>query len=498
MKNFRLLFTILFSLAAFGSSLAQRVSIVHTNDTHSIVDPYFENDRGGAMRRMAVIDSIRHAVPDVILVDAGDAVQGSLYFTVGRGDAESKIMNYMDYDIQILGNHEFDNGMDALACYIDNIDADLLATNYDFSQTPLANKFHPYSVKTVAGKRIGFFAINVLPDGLIKTQKIAGVRYLDPIDAANSMAWYLRNVEYVDKVIAVTHIGYSDDLNLIRSTRGIDAVIGGHSHTTVPSSDRNKWHAANLDGDSVVIVQTGRYGANIGELTLDFDADTIGYKLIPINSRLDSFSDDELAEIIAPFKHMVDSISSIKVGTASASFDQSPAMANWMADFVLRDSRRLDAAGADIAIINTGGIRSSFPKGTISKGNIIQCFPFDNYEVILEVPGHVLMSMLPPIINTGGVGLSTNVSATLHLSAPDANRFTINGKAIDPDHIYRVATIDYVADGNDGFTPLQDCVRVASDNQILNDAMINAFTNGFLKGKRQRPDTVNRISILPE
>ncbi|MDE6384383.1 MAG: bifunctional metallophosphatase/5'-nucleotidase [Paramuribaculum sp.] len=491
MRNFRLLPLIL--LCAGYSATAQKVTILHTNDTHSIIDPYYETKLGGAMRRMALIDSVRRADPNVLLVDAGDAVQGSLYFSEFKGRAERAVMNHLDYDIQILGNHEFDNGMDTLAAYLDGINATYLSTNYDFSDTPLASRFEPYTIKNVGGKRIGFFAVNVLPDGLIDPQKIAGVKYLDPVEAANAMSWYLRNVEHVDKVVALTHIGYTQDVDLARNTRGIDLVIGGHSHTTVAPSDSAKWQIPDLDGNVVAVVQTGKYGANLGEVVIDFDADDITYRLIPVDHRLDSYGDKELAAILAPYKHVVDSINAIPVGRSSAAFSQNPDMLNWMADFVLRDAERLGAGKPDLSMVNVGGIRTNFPKGTISMGVVMQAFPFDNYEVVLDVPGDALIATLTNLVAKGGNGVSRNVEVVFDGDTRDVVSITLNGRSIDPDKTYRVATINYLAQGNDGFDPLKDCRVIAADNQYLYDAMLNAFDSGFLKKKVQRPDSKARM-----
>lgn len=493
MRNFRQLPLIL--LCAASSAMAQKVTILHTNDTHSNIDPYYETNLGGAMRRMAVIDSVRRADPNVLLIDAGDAVQGSLYFSEFKGRAERAVMNHMDYDIQILGNHEFDNGMDTLAAYLDGINATCLSTNYDFSDTPLADRFEAYTIKDIEGKRIGFFSVNVQPKGLIDPQKIVGVKYLDPVEAVNAMSWYLRNVEHVDKVVAITHIGYTNDVDFARNTRGIDLIIGGHSHTTVDPSDRSEWLIPDLDGDTVAVVQTGKYGANLGEVVIDFDTDGISYRLIPLNGRLDCYNDPELAAIIAPYKHVVDSINAIPVGRSSAAFSQNPEMLNWMADFVMRDAERLGAGKPDLSMVNVGGIRTNFPKGTISMGNVMQAFPFDNYEVVLEIPGDVLIATLTDLAAKGGNGVSHNVEVVFDNDTRDVISITLNGRSIDPAKTYLLATINYLAQGNDGFDRLQGCKVIAADNQRLDDAMLNAFASGFLKKKVQRPD--NKVRMHP-
>ena len=144
---------------AAGVMIAQasdnRLVILHTNDTHSIIDPYYENDLGGVARRKALIDSVRSVEPNVLLVDAGDVLQGSLYFTLFGGEVEQNVMNRLGYDIQILGNHEFDNGMEALKKYLSGLKADRITSNYDLAATDLKDLFSPYTTRTVAGKKIG-------------------------------------------------------------------------------------------------------------------------------------------------------------------------------------------------------------------------------------------------------------------------------------------------------------------------------------------------------
>lgn len=481
-----------------GETHAQRVAILHTNDTHSIIDPYHENDLGGVVRRKALIDSVRRAEPNVLLVDAGDVVQGSLYFTLFGGEVEQKMMNLLGYDIQILGNHEFDNGMDALKHYLSGLNAELLATNYDLSATPVDSLFHPYSIRRFGDKKIGFFAINIEPKGLIDSVKSEGVQYLDAVEAANAMAWYLRNVEHVDRVVAISHIGYDyadrlGDVQLAMQTRGIDAVIGGHSHTTIHPERTNTWLIDNLDGKPVAVVQTGKYGANVGELILDLDNGSIDYRLLAVDNRHDAAADAEMAAILAPYKAPVDSILGIRLGRTSDAFDRRPALMNWMADFVKRDAQRLTKKKIDLALVNVGGIRSSFPKGDITQGLIMQTFPFDNYEVVLEISGQHLLETFNSIAATGGNGVSAGVEAVIDPEARNCSSVTINGKPIDPNRTYYVATINYLAAGNDGMDPLRYGTVIAQSPNYLYDDMINAFKHGFLKNRVQKPDLTNRM-----
>ena len=504
--NLRKTFIAVAAVAAYALSIpayasdSDRLVILHTNDTHSIIDPYYRDNLGGVLRRKALIDSVRSVEPNVLLVDAGDVLQGSLYFTLFEGKVEQMVMNGLGYDVQILGNHEFDNGMEKLANYLKGLNADLIATNYDLSHTDIDRYFKPYTIKEVDGKRIGFLAININPEGLIASAKCTGVEYLDAVKAANAMAWYLRHVEHCDYVIAVSHIGYDEkgkisDAMLARNTEGIDVIIGGHSHTLVNPDAANPLPSrfVNLAGDTVLVAQTGRYGANLGEITLDLNSGKADSKIITVTDRLDSNADPELAKLIGPYKHKVDSVYAIKVGTAETPFECRPELMNWMADFVLDDSRRLTKKKIDMAIVNVGGIRSPFPAGDITKGMIMQAFPFDNYEVVLEISGADLAATLDSLAANGGNGVSRNVRADMDVPGRRCVKATVNGRPIDPSRTYYVATINYLAQGNDGMGPLKRGHIVAQSKNFLYDDMINAFEKGFLKKKKQRPDSTVRM-----
>ena len=324
--------------AALFPADAQTLTIVHTNDTHSQIDPTaMPENLGGVARRKVLIDSIRAVAPNVMVVDAGDAVQGSMFFTLFGGEVEQTLLNELGYDIQILGNHEFDNGMEALARNYKEARPTLLSTNYDFRDTPLNGLFRPYIMKEVDGKKVAFMALNINPDGLIDEANWKGLRYLDTMEAANAMAWYLKNVEHADMVVAVTHIGYDEtsganDRDVASGSRDIDVIIGGHSHTTIiPGSPESK--AVNLDGDTVLIAQTGRKGLMLGEITLDLGNHKAASRLIPVTSRLDARTDGTVERIVVPYRHKVDSISAIHIGKVSVDFPQeSQRLLNWLSD----------------------------------------------------------------------------------------------------------------------------------------------------------------------
>ena len=237
---------------AIKTPIQTHLVILHTNDTHSSIDPDLR-DNGGIARRKVIIDSVRAEHANVMLVDAGDAVQGSLYFTIFGGEVERTLMNEMGYDIRILGNHEFDRGMDGLAKEWSQVNGTRLSTNYDLSGTALEDLFVPTVIKEVSGHKIGFIGLNLNPTGIIAEENCTGVKYLDALEKANEAATQLRK-DGAEMVIAVSHLGYDvtqgvSDTDIAKGSKDIDIIIGGHSHTAIDPSDpaSPQWRIANLE-----------------------------------------------------------------------------------------------------------------------------------------------------------------------------------------------------------------------------------------------------------
>lgn len=481
--SLRYLAGVLITLAVGAvSTFARELVILHTNDTHSAIDPDDKDGLGGIARRKVVIDSVRAAEDNVILVDAGDIVQGTLYFNLFGGKVENKLMDALGYDIRILGNHEFDNGVDSLASVIKNAKSEFLATNYELSHSALADRFKKYTIREVDGKRIGFIAINLEPKGMISEGNYDGVEYLDAIEAANAAAWWLKNIEKCDAVIAVTHIGYDPsmppgDMALARSSSNIDVIIGGHTHDLIdPTNDRYKWRVPNRMGNDVLVTQVGKSGKNIGKITFNLDDNTTDYSLIRIDERLDSRVDREIIDLIKPYRQGVDSLMLHHVGrTAKELVQGSPALINFATDIVLERGREL-ADNVDFAILNKGGIRRGLPKGTITEGQIITMLPFNNRVRVIDILGKDLLPAFEQMARVGGNGVSEGVEAAFAIddSSGEAKLISveIDGKPLDPNKTYRVATIDYMANGGDYMPTLAHHTQVAESRSVLYNDML--------------------------
>lgn len=481
--------------ADFTASAGERLVILHTNDTHSQIDPVGSNGLGGVLRRKAAIDSVRQAEKNVLLVDAGDAVQGSLFFYLYGGEVEQKVMNALGVELGILGNHEFDNGIDSLATILKMGNYQKLATNYFLEDSPLKGMFDPYTVKTYGGKRIGFMGLNLDPDGMISDGNARGVVYSDVIPSANLTAKYLKDIEKVDAVVAITHIGYNPenppgDSLLAVSSKDIDIIIGGHSHTLIdpstPTGARQS-RMKNLDGEEVLVVQTGKSGSYLGKIEIDLDSLGLnghkGYELIPLDSRFDSKKDPELAALIEEYRPGVDSLMHKPVGfTREALPKSSIKELNYMADFLFDRGTEL-ADGIDFAIINKGGLRTDLPKGPISKGDILNLLPFRNKIVVIDVKGSDLLPAFDAMSRTMGNGVSRQVYAEYDTTTFKATKVLVDRKPIDPNKTYRVATIDYLAKGGDYLKTLRNGTLVAESPDWVYDDIIAYITRG--KGRNK-------------
>lgn len=477
------------AVSAFAA-VADKLIILHTNDTHSNIDSA-EDGTGGILPRKAIIDSVRKAEKNVILVDAGDMVQGTLYFNNFRGDVEYPLFNMMDYDIRILGNHEFDNGLEELAAHWKNVKGARLSANYDFSETPAKGIFEPYVIKKVAGKKVGFIGINVDPESLIVAENYAGMKYEDAVKTANKYAAFLKQDKKCDLVVAVTHIGYTTDVDketdvdLAKSSRDIDIIIGGHSHTFVDPShpEKNPHRILNADGREVIVAQTGKYGKNVGYISVDLDQltpENMEYRYIPVTDRFpDTVYDKKMKEFLAPYKHKVDSVNNNIIAFSLMDMnnnDRNGAYANWAADFIktytsevadsLRSSGR-DIPTIDFAITNCGGIRQPLNKGEVTEGKMLATFPFANYAQIIRIKGADVIEALQAAANKGGEAISSELRVVAGQDGK-IQKVVFNGRELDPEKCYTVGTIDYVANGNDGLVTMANNETLWLDSQQLN------------------------------
>lgn len=246
------------------------LTIVHFNDTHSHFEPVQVDDStllGGVVERAAFIDSVRKAdgAENVLLLHAGDFSQGSSYFTILGGDLEIDVINAMGYDAVALGNHEFDNGIEDLARRVSACKSPVVCANYDFSPFELGKYIKPYVIVEKAGMKIGIIGLLTDLSSVVDRDVADRLPYLDPVEQVNKYASKLRDADGCDFIIGLTHIGFEGeetvmDCELVSKTRGVDLIVGGHSHTFMDELH----YENNLDGIPVPVIQDGCWGLNAG------------------------------------------------------------------------------------------------------------------------------------------------------------------------------------------------------------------------------------------
>src|ERR1044072_3916935 len=257
------------------SAAATVITILHTNDTHSQIDPLPANDKnagkGGVARRATLVKWIRKENPNTLLLDAGDVLQGTPYFNFYKGEVEYKAMSAIGYDVGTLGNHEFDNGVAALAAALKFANFDIVSTNYDVKGTVLEGKVKRYVVKTVGGIRIGLFGLGISPTALITAENFKGVTYMDPVVAARDMVKKLRDEERCALVVGMSHLGYYEDGKrgdslVAAQVDGIDFIASGHTHTFM----KEPVMQAQPCGAKTMIFQVGKSGIHLGRVDFTF------------------------------------------------------------------------------------------------------------------------------------------------------------------------------------------------------------------------------------
>lgn len=489
-----------------SDALAEKLVILTTNDTHSQIDPTADN-RGGILRRKVIVDSVRGAEKNVLLIDAGDAVQGTLYFTLFKGKVEFAMLDSLKYDAYILGNHEFDNGMSIIADFYRNMKTERLSANYELKGTPLDGLFKPYVIKEYAGKRIGIMGINLLPKGMIADEKCEGVVYKNSSEIANATAAYLKNVEKADFVIMISHVGYRggnaenpSDVQIVGASKDIDLVIGGHSHTTIdPSNPKSvPCYVKNAAGREVLVTQTGAQGRNVGYITLDLDAMKLNdYKLIKVDKRYDDRANyPELAAFLAPYREKVDSLMNCPLTHSARALEKyEPAMYNFVGDAAYNMASELSGMDLDLAIMNGGGIRQPMPKGVVTEGLIRSMFPFENKVVVLKMTGQQLLDAFTVMAGRGGDPVSNQVR--VYYTKMDGGvkvvKATVNGKKLNPNATYIVGTIDYLANGGDYMVPMTKCPQIFVDNENFGDRMLAYLSAEKAKGVKIAPSGEHRM-----
>lgn len=264
---------------------SKHITILHTNDTHSHIDPMGaddiqSHDMGGVAKRATLIDKIRQENPNTLLFDAGDIFQGTPYFNYYGGELEIKLMSMLGYDAATMGNHDFDNGVDGFYAQLHHAKFPFICSNYDFSNTVLEGQTQSYKVFEKSEVRVGVYGLGIELEGLVDKAMSKETKWLDPVGISQDMETKLKEELKCDIVVCISHLGYKygkeegedkiSDLKIAGQTKYTDLIIGGHTHTFLKRPDVVK----NKEGRDILVNQVGCYGINLGRIDFYLDSKT--------------------------------------------------------------------------------------------------------------------------------------------------------------------------------------------------------------------------------
>lgn len=478
------------------------ITILHTNDMHAHLEPFTQRGRemGGYARQATLINRFRATDPNPLLLCAGDTFQGTLYFNVYEGLADFAYMNYVGFQAMAAGNHEFDRGPALLARVAGLARFPLLAANLDTSaNAELALLIKPSAILDVGGERIG--VVGAVPPDLTSISSPGPTIRVTDLLASLQGAVDALTAAGVNKVILLSHVGYKADLDLAGKLKGVDVIVGGHSHTllgTVPGLPQPAGEYPTVrqdpDGNSVLIVQAWEWGKVLGRIKVHFDdagrvARWDDAAPIPVDSSVEE--DPTVKAMVAAFARPLAALrdqvvahtpKGIATTRGTARHAENP-MANVIADAMLAATAK---AGSAAAFVNAGGVRAGFEAGPVTYGQAVAVQPFNNTLVQLELTGGELKSILEEALGDwpeSGAGLlcpSRGTSYVIDLDKPVGARVVslmVGGEPAQDGRSYRVTLPSFVGAGGDNH-PLARLARgYRYDTGILD---IDAFVE-FLK-----------------
>ena len=485
---------------------AHRLTIIHMNDFHSrheAVDgsalackPGGKPDCfGGAARLASAIAAERRAAEAagrvVLQVDAGDQFQGSLFYTAWRGEAELAVMHLLGTEVMTAGNHEFDNGPENLARFVRAAKFPVLSANTDATAEPaLAGLLKPHVMLQKGTVKIGIVGLTTLetPTG---SSPGPNLRFTPPAAALAKSAAALR-ADGAQLVIALSHLGVEEDRALAGHIAGVDVFVGGHSHTLLSDSEAGAAGPAHgaIDGPAgrAVVVQAACFGRYLGRLDVDLDADfkIVAYGGDTRHIGLDLPEEPRVAAVVASYAAQLDLVRRRKVGEAPAPVTNDGcrvgecALGNFIAEALLATVR-----GADLAIINGGGMRTGLPGGDITIGDVLTMLPFSNTVATLKLRGIDLLAALANGVARAGSGAFPQIAgAKLVWNKDSKTLISVTLRQADgsfvpvqPDRVYLVVTNNFMRAGGDGYIMFRDqAIDPYDAGPLLNDAVVDAIT----------------------
>ena len=475
------------ALTAGAAAADFSLNIIHINDLHSRIEPINRFDStcnaednaegkcfGGYARVVTKINELRSelAGENVIVLDAGDQYQGSLMYTTYKGDVEAEFAELVGFDAMAVGNHEFDDGDEGLAKLADNVSFPVISGNIDVSQSNiLAGKVDNHTVLDVNGTKVGI--ISALAVDTVETSSPSdAVVFTDEIESLQADVAALE-AEGVDIIIALTHVGLSKDMEIAGAVEGLDAVVGGHSHTKMSNTEEGALAYPQMVGN-VPVVQAYAYSKYVGHLKLEFDDAGVVTSASGDTIILDaSVAEDEavvarVAELAGPIEEMktrvVAEAAEAIEGDRSVCRAMECPMGNLVADAMLA---RVKDQGVQIAIQNGGGLRASIDAGEVTMGEVLTVLPFQNTLSTFEVTGATIIEALENGVGQVEEGAGrfpqvAGMSFTVDLSMEPGKRVSdvmVGGSPIDLAKVYGVVSNNYVRNGGDGYSMFEDAAN---------------------------------------
>ncbi|MBY5335151.1 LysM peptidoglycan-binding domain-containing protein [Rhizobium leguminosarum] len=488
--SFGLLTASMLALSTGAAFADYELNILHINDFHSRIESINKFDStcsaeeegkkecfGGAARLKTAIDQRRQALSgkNVLLLNAGDNFQGSLFYTTYKGAAEAEFLNLMKFDAMTVGNHEFDDSEDGLATFLDKVQFPVVTANVKATAaSKLGDRIKPSLVLDVAGQKIGIVGA-VTNDTPELSSPGPNVTIVDDVQSITAAVQDLKG-QGVNKVIALTHVGYPRDLALIAKIPDVDVVVGGHSHSLLSNTDPKAegpypTMVDNPGGYKVPVVQAASYSKYLGDLVVNFDDSGVVKDAKGDPILIDStFTPDpavlaRVAELAKPIeelrKKVIGSSESPIEGDRKVCRVKECSMGNLVADAMLDRTRN---QGVTIAVQNGGGLRASIDGGEVTQGEVITVLPFQNTLATFETTGADVVKALENGVSQidQGAGRFPQVAGlkfSFDQSKPVGSRVGDvqvkegdNFAPIDPAKTYKVATNNFMRAGGDGYS----------------------------------------------
>ena len=484
------------------------VTIIHSNDTHSQIDPDVRTERGGVVERAAMLEYFRSQTPELMYLDAGDMVQGSPYFNIFKGELEFLCMDQQQLIATTFGNHEFDNGLNSLDSLFAKSHFQLISSNYHCENTVMAKHVKPHLILNNNGVKVGITGVTCNPEGLIFSRYWDGITYENPVTAVNREAKILRE-EGCDLVVVLSHVGYipqdsSMDVEIAQKSQDIDIIIGAHSHINIEDG----LYVSNQNGQPVLITQTGGKANPMGYLAITmkrgssyenckYSIDSIVCKkLHPEDYDLTGYG-QKMAELIKPYADSVVATMNEVIGHAPMLMEKGRpqgTLGNFAADALRAMGEQAYGHTMDLGLTNNGGIRNVLPDGDVSVGTMYSIFPFENELTILEMKGSDVLDLINSLAGKKLEAMSgMNVTLELDGDRVYASSIKVGGKPVDPERVYYVATIDYLAEGNSGMGALTKAVKTTKTGILLRDLMIDYIKQLTDRGEEIKADIDDRV-----